>query len=173
MLTSAQQEWVDHLSTDSKIRIIPFDPTSQEKFEKIKAMVSAAVGESVLLEHRGATSLGISGQDEIDTYLPVSLDSFNDYVAKLTKIFGEPKSVYPGNRIHFITYERGKRIDIYLINKDAASWLDGVKFENYLKTHPEALERYKILKEEGDGLSVREYYQKKIEFINEILNLAA
>ncbi len=68
-----------------------------------------------------------------------------------------------------IELEDGKRIDIYLINKDAPSYLNGVRFENRLKSHPDDLDRYKILKEEGSGLSVREYYRRKIEFINEIL----
>lgn len=130
------------------------------------------LGSEVQFEHHGASSMGISGQDEIDTYIPVDVTVFDEYISKLTKVFGEPRKIYPNDRAHFIAREEGKRIDIYLINKEALSWTDGVKFENYLKTHPDALEKYRILKEEGNGLSTREYYRRKIEFINDILSQA-
>jgi len=38
-----------------------------------------------------------------------------------------------------------------------------------LKAHPETLEEYRKMKEEGNGLSVREYYLRKTEYVNEIL----
>ncbi len=170
MLTLAQQQWVNHLSDETFITVVPFDPSSEEKFEKVKAMVHTELGPEITFEHRGASSLGISGQDEIDTYIPVDPKEFDAHIVKLTKVFGEPRKVYPLDRAHFITKVDGKRIDIYLINREASSWLDGVRFEVYLKTHPEDLERYKVLKEKGNGLSVREYYKRKIEFINGILN---
>jgi len=40
----------------------------------------------------------------------------------------------------------------------------------YLKENPEALERYRKLKEEAAGVNTGEYYRRKIEFINEILS---
>jgi GrpB-like predicted nucleotidyltransferase (UPF0157 family) len=169
MITPDQQKWINHLSDESKIKIIPFDPTSQEKFEKVRSIILSSLGESTPFVHQGATSMGISGQDEIDTYIPISVDLFEEYISKLGKLFGEPRKIYPGDRAHFITKEDGKRIDVYLINKDSPSWLNGVKFQNYLSTHPDALEEYRILKEAGDGLSVREYYRRKTEFINNIL----
>jgi hypothetical protein len=42
---------------------------------------------------------------------------------------------------------------------------------NFLKTHPEKLEEYRLLKESGNGLSVRQYYRKKLEFINQVTSL--
>lgn len=36
MLTAKQKKWIDHLSDETKIKIVPFDPTSQEKFERVK-----------------------------------------------------------------------------------------------------------------------------------------
>jgi GrpB-like predicted nucleotidyltransferase (UPF0157 family) len=71
-----------------------------------------------------------------------------------------------------VLVEAGKHVDIFLINAQGAGWLDGVRFENYLKTHAEALEAYRLLKEAGDGVSIREYYRRKTEFINAILKRA-
>jgi GrpB-like predicted nucleotidyltransferase (UPF0157 family) len=170
MLTDEQEKWVNNLSGVDVIKIIPFDPTCQEKFEKVREIIRSRFGEAVRVVHRGATSFGISGQDEIDVYVPVLPGDFDGFIDKLSELFGQPKKVYPLNRAHFITHDSGKHIDVYLINEEAPSWLEGLKFEDYLRSHPEALEEYRILKEKGAGLSVREYYRRKIEFINDILN---
>jgi GrpB-like predicted nucleotidyltransferase (UPF0157 family) len=127
------------------------------------------LGKDIRVEHCGATSLKISGQDEIDIYIPVSPVDFNNYIPLLSEIFGEPKSHYPLEKARFVTIEDGKHVDVFLINKDYSGWLNGVKFEQYLKTHPETLKEYERLKELGNGFSIREYYRRKIEFINNVL----
>jgi GrpB-like predicted nucleotidyltransferase (UPF0157 family) len=172
MLTPEQEKWVAHLSDDDRVTILPFDNTAQDKFEAVKKRIQAASGQDIRVEHRGATSLGISGQDEIDIYVPVPEDRFNAMLAPLTAAFGDPRSHYPLERARFVTFEDGKHVDIFLINESCKGWLDGIRFENYLKSHPAALEQYRLLKENGHGLSTREYYRRKIEFINEILALA-
>ena len=171
MLTQEQQKWIEHLSDIDQIKIIPFDITAQEKFEKVREIITSNLGDSVPFIHSGATSLGISGQDEIDTYIPVDVKQFDEYIEKLSKLFGVPRKVYEGNRVHFITHEGGKKIDVYLINKETKNWTDSVKFMNILKTHPEKLEEYRLLKESGNGLSVRQYYRRKLEFINQVISL--
>lgn len=171
MLTQEQQKWIENLSDTDQIIIIPFDTTAQEKFEKVKEIIISNLGESTPFIHSGSTSLGISGQDEIDTYIPINVKLFDEYIEKLTKLFGVPRKVYEGNRAHFITHEDGKKIDLYLVNKDTKNWTDSIKFMNYLKTHPEKLEEYRLLKESGNGLSVRQYYRKKLEFINHVISL--
>ena len=43
MLREDQKKWIDHLSNDSKIKIVPFDPSSQKKFEKVKLLIQLGV----------------------------------------------------------------------------------------------------------------------------------
>lgn len=169
MLKKDQKKWIDHLSDDSKIKIVPFDTSSQEKFEKVKLLIQSKLGNEIQIEHRGATSLGISGQDEIDIYIPVLPDEFNKYIKLLTELFGKSRSYYALERARFATSEKGKRIDVFLINKEGSGWTENLRFENFLKEHPQVLEEYRKLKESGDGLSTKEYYRRKIEFINDIL----
>jgi len=169
MLTLEQEKWIAHLSDENKISIVPFDPTAEEKFQRVKQRVQAALGTQTPVEHRGATSLGISGQDEIDVYVPTPEAKFDSLVDPLKNLFGEPRSLYPLERARFVTQEGGKHVDVFLINEEHDGWKNGVKFESYLKSHPEALEQYRLLKENGNGLSVREYYRRKTEFINGIL----
>lgn len=169
MITKKQQKWIDHLSDTDKIKIVPFDPTSEVKFQKIKQKIRDFLGKDISVFHRGASSLGISGQDEIDIYVPVPPAQFNSLIEPLKKLFGKPTSHYPLERVHFVTEVDSKHTDIFLINEDSEGWKQGVAFENYLKSHPETLEAYRKLKEDGNGLSGREYYRRKLDFFNNIL----
>ncbi|MBU1039229.1 GrpB family protein [Patescibacteria group bacterium] len=171
MITFKQEKWLKHLSTIDKIKIIPFDQTAEEKFLKVKQKIQNVLGQKIKVEHHGATSLGISGQDEIDIYLPVLATEFNSLIKPLKKMYGEPKSLYPLERIRFVTKYQGKHIDIFLINKKHADWKKAVKFETYLRNNPKSLKDYQQLKEKSNGLSVQEYYRKKIEFINRVLSI--
>lgn len=171
MLTSEQDQWIAHLSDTDTIRIIPYDENVREIFEGVRTKVLENIGVHFSVEHHGATSLGISGQDEIDVYIPVSEKDFDETVLKMEHSFGAPRSVYPKKRARFVLIEGEKHVDIFPINRESDDWKNLVTFETYLKKNPEALNRYRILKESGNGLSVREYYRRKIEFLNEILNL--
>lgn len=169
MLTEKQKRWLDHLSDKDKIFIKPYDPTAPKKFEKVKKRIQKYLGKDIRVEHHGATGLGISGQDEIDMYVPVPPTDFDKIFPLLKKLFGEPASYYPFERARFVTYVAGKHIDVFLISEKSEAWVNGVKFETYLNTHPKSLEEYRKLKEKGSGLIVREYYRRKINFINNIL----
>lgn len=170
MLTKKQEKWVAHLSNDSKIKIVPFDQSAQEKFEKIKSIIQSKLGKSARIEHHGATGLGISGQDEIDIYVPVPPYLFDSFMSPLTELFNEPRSHYPMERARFTTSIDGKRVDVFLINEAYSGWLESLKFEKYLMEHPRALLNYERLKESCNGMGTQEYYTRKIEFINDVLN---
>ncbi|MBU2101317.1 GrpB family protein [Patescibacteria group bacterium] len=172
MLTPEQQKWIDHLGDENKVNIVPFDPTSEEKFQKIKKKIHQELGSQFDIQHRGASGMGISGQDEIDVYVPVSKDIFDTALAKLKIIFGKPASHYELERARFRADMKNKRIDVFLINEDSSAWINCIKFEGYIRAHAECLEEYKKLKEKMSGFSVRDYYRNKIEFINEILEKA-
>lgn len=171
MITPDQEAWLDHLSTTQAIQVVPFDPTCEEKFLQTKEKVQAVLGFHQAVEHHGASSLGISGQDEIDVYVPVFPDEFDGIVIKLKSLFGEPGSLYPLQRARFTTNVSEKRVDVFVVNKNHQNWRDTVVFENYLHTHSDALEEYRSLKESLSGKSVQEYYRRKTEFINGILAL--
>lgn len=172
MLTQDQEKWIEHLSNEDKIKIVSFDPHCHEEFEKVKSLIQSKLGGNVKVEHRGASSLGISRQNEIDIYVPVPASLFNSFISKLTELFGEPHRIYSLERARFIVSDVTKHIDVHLVNEEHPNWPAALKFENYLRTHPETLEEYRLLKESGDGLTVREYYRRKIEFINGILSKA-
>jgi len=166
MLTPEQEEWVNSLS-DRIITVVPYDPRTERLFLSVKKKVQDVLGTDVRVEHCGASSLGISGQDEIDVSIIVSKDRFGEYASKLDGVVGSVASWYP-DRVRFELKEEGKKIDLKIIDDTEPSYMEGKIFEGYLRAHPDYLEKYRILKEESNGLTVKEYYRKKKEFINEV-----
>ena len=170
MVTKDQQQWFDHLSNTDKVIIVPWDPLAEVKFLQIKNQIQDLLGTQQAVEHRGASSFKISGQDEIDIYIPVPKDKFDQTVNSITSLYGNPKSSYSLKRARFVTSIENKHIDVFVINREDKGWLDSEIFNNYLLSNPVILDRYRILKERLSGESVRNYYKEKIEFINEILD---
>lgn len=171
MLSPQQEEWIAHLSTEKTVVIVPFDSSAEQRFQRLKQMMRAELGEDIPVEHRGSTALGISGQDEIDVYIPVKRDDFPILETALIKLFGDPRSKYPA-RVRFDASTDSKRIDVFLIDKGHGDWLRGVAFEDICRKDPAILDSYRKLKEEMNGWSVQDFYRRKTEFINEVLESA-
>jgi GrpB-like predicted nucleotidyltransferase (UPF0157 family) len=170
MLTPDQEKWIEHLS-NNPISIHPYNPESKEAFEKLKKELQDILG-NIEIVHRGASSLEISGKGELDIYIPVIESQFDHYLKKLMQAYGKPGSLYPLERVRFNRKVDGIEAEIFLINKKAQGWIDGQTFENYVKAHPDVLAEYAKLKESLNGLPTKEYYRKKLEFYNEILEKA-
>lgn len=172
MLTKADIKWLNHLSNSKKVKIVPYNPKVKEVFERQKREILDILGQNIEVLHLGATGLGISGQGEIDLVIPISLDRFDEFIEKFKKVYGDPKSFSPNNRVRFNHKQGDTNIEIVIVNRDSEGWKRNIAFDNYLKTHPKALEAYRKLKETNNGISVREYYRRKMEFINNILEKA-
>jgi GrpB-like predicted nucleotidyltransferase (UPF0157 family) len=172
MLTPEQEKWINQLSDQELVVISPYDPSAPQKFEAVKRKIQAALGPDSKVVHRGATSLEISGQNEIDVYVPVPAEQMEVLIPVLTAAIGNPRKVYPNERARFVVVEEGKRVDIFLINESCQGWINGLKFEHYLRTHPDVLEQYCLHKEAGHGLTMREYYRRKTAFFNAVVLLA-
>lgn len=169
MITKSQQKWLDHLSDSDEIIIKPYDSESEKLFKEVKEKVVTCLGKEPKVLHRGASYLKISGQDEIDIYVPVAPSSFDQTVSKMKETFGEPRSLYPLVRARFRLEGYNKHIDVFVINQEDKGWVDSEIFTNYLLSHKDSLEQYRKLKESGNGLSTKAYYTQKTEFINTIL----
>jgi|SRR3989344_3440139 len=169
MISLEQEKWLAHLNDNDSVSINPADPMVVEKFTKIKNQIQSVLGKNINVVHKGATSLGISGQGELDVYIPVLPKNFDSMVSFVEKIYGKAKSLYPLERARFITLVDNTKAEIFVINETGKGWLDSCKFEQCLKQNHEVLEEYKKLKEGGEGLSTQKYYRRKIEFINNIL----
>lgn len=167
MLSHEQEKWISHLSKE-KVKIVPYNPKTKEVFNEIRQEIQEVLGKTEII-HCGSTALEILGQGEVDVYIPTAKNSFNKNLEKLIKHFGKPGSIYLLKRARFVKYIDDIKIEIFLINKEINEWKNCLKFENYLKQHPVVLKEYIRLKENSKGLTIQEYYRKKLEFINKIV----
>src|SRR3954469_7980379 len=108
MLTPEQEQWIESQAEDKFISVVPYDPRTEELFIKVKEKITTLLGPEVVVEHGGASSLGISGQDEIDVSIVATKDRFDEYVPMLETIFGEVRARYP-ERARFEVREDGKK----------------------------------------------------------------
>jgi GrpB-like predicted nucleotidyltransferase (UPF0157 family) len=169
MITAKQEEWLQKLALGNPVAIVPYDPQIKQAFAKIEAEVESFLGSNYPVFHCGASSLGISGQGDLDAYIPIAPPEFDCIVQKVTDHYGQPGSFYPLERARWNSVINGFKTELFVINKAHSAWTDSVLFENYLKNHPQELDRYRLIKEQADGQERRQYYRRKIEFINEIL----
>lgn len=172
MITLEQQQWLDHLSDIDSVKIVPWDETSADKFSQIERQIKNLIDSQQLVLHRGASSLKISGQDEIDIYLPIKKQKYDQLVIRLSELYGPPKSNYDLKRARFVTLINNKHIDIFVINETDIGWTNSEIFYHYLLSNKKSLLEYQDLKENNSGKSSRQYYKSKIEFINNILLIA-
>lgn len=87
-------------------------------FNKIKKDLIDNIG-NIRVSLRGSTLLGISGQGEVDLYIPVAKKDFNIYLKKLINYLGDPGSIYDLRRVRFVKYIDNIKIEIFLINKNS------------------------------------------------------
>ena len=156
MLTKEQKKWIEHLSDKKKIKIIPYDPKVKIVFSRTKKEIQQVLGK-INVMHCGSTNLEIFGQGEIDLYIPVNNKSFNSYLKKLIKYFGEAGTVHSMERARFVKYVDKIKVEIFLINEESDGWKNGLEFESYLKRHPDILGKYEKLKKKCNRFSIRKY----------------
>jgi len=170
MLTKEQEVWVASLNGTRTIAILPYDPTSSAKFEQIKKKITDHFGDRLTVLHEGASSLKISGQQEIDIYVPVPAKEYDEVIREMSKVFGEPKKRYP-ERTRFWDKIDETIIQLFVTNQDTEEWRTHRAFRDKIVNDPEVRARYIKHKEAGNGLTVQEYYRRKCEFINDVLGV--
>lgn len=168
MLSKADRTWLEHLSNSEKVELLPYDPNAKRLFNKQKKEILSILGQATDVLHVGASDMGISGQNEIDVVIPVTPDMFDVVVAKLKKAYGDPDSFYPKRRSRFDRYLMGKKMEVAVVDKHSQEWQKTIAFHKYIKTHPNSLENYRKLKEKYSKAGKKDYYKKKMEFINDI-----
>lgn len=167
MLTRDEINYLNKIPTHQMVAFHSYDPETPNIvagfINKIKS-----VGQALEVIHLGSSSLGISGQGDIDLSILIPKDKFSGYTAKLKKVLGEPVS---GISIILWKFNKqGHDIEICLADPKDPSTDRQLKVQEILKNNPDLLKEYAELKEKMSQKTYREYQQKKYEFYNRILN---
>ena len=137
----------------AKVTVLPYDPAWKDAFESIRREIEAAAGDLILrIEHVGSTSVeGLSAKPCID--LDVVIQDYGVFDAVATKLaaigylhegdLGIPhrEAFCYSDKPHLMKHH------LYVCPQNSEELHRHVTFRDYLRTHPEAVQKYSAVKE--------------------------
>ena len=168
------------MTTEEPIRLEPYDPNWQIKFEAEKKLIGQTLGKRIVgsIEHVGSTSiLGFTAKPTIDIMIGVkNLEEARACIPEMESI-GYVYSDYRSDIMHWFCKPSftKREYHAYLMEFDSLPWKIRTGFRDYLRSHPETANEYLTLKK---GLASRfpsdreAYTDGKADFIERISNLA-
>jgi GrpB-like predicted nucleotidyltransferase (UPF0157 family) len=167
MLSWDEEDYLSKIPEDKRVEIIPFDPRITEISEELIGRVHIAVPD-LEVRHMGASSLGLSGQNDIDVYIFCKEENYAKYLPKIEKVFG-PK--IPGiSSVKWSMNIEGFEIEMYLTDPSSPTMKRQIAVFEALKKNGKLREEYEKLKESLNGTSFKEYQRNKYEFYHRILD---
>ena len=157
--------------------VLPYDEQWKQEFLQIRNELTNALGQLVVeIEHVGSTSVqGLSAKPIIDIDIVIQdCTALDGVIAALGKIgyqhegnlgiVGREAFKYDGKE-HLCKHH------LYVCPEDSPELKRHIAFRNYLQTHPDAVQEYSRIKEEGAKLyptDIDRYIEHKSPFIEKI-----
>ena len=135
-----------------KVIVLPYDRAWKSAFEEIKAEVEAVLGDGILgIEHVGSTSVeGMSAKPCIDIDVVIKDYSVFDAVADKLKTIGyihegdlgikDREAFKYADKPHLMMHH------LYVCPQDSEELHRHVAFRNFLRSDPDAVKRYSLVK---------------------------
>ena len=136
----------------SKIVVLPYDKAWKADFEKIKKEIAEAAGNRIMgIEHVGSTSVeGMWAKPCIDLDVIIRDHSVFSTVAGILENLGyihegdlgipEREAFKYGNKPHL------QKHHLYVCPMNSAELHRHIVFRDFLRTHPDAVEKYSLIK---------------------------
>ncbi len=136
-----------------KVIVLPYDKAWKTAFETIKTEIEAALGDLCLcVEHVGSTSVeGLSAKPIIDLDVVIRDYSVFDAVVQKMAAIGyihegdlgikEREAFKYTNKPHLQSHH------LYVCPQDSRELHRHLTFRDYLRSHPEAVKKYSLVKE--------------------------
>ena len=158
------------------VRVVPYDSAWKRNFEDVKKELLEALGNlPISIEHVGSTSVeGLAAKPIIDIDVVVKPED----VSKAIELLEGHGYIYEGNlgiegREAF-AYEGKTHLQehhLYVCPSDSKELTRHLAFRDYLRSHPEAVEKYSKVKLEAAKLypdNIEKYIEYKSPVIEEI-----
>lgn len=151
-------------------------------YRKEKALIEANIKRGFQIEHIGSTAVaGLGGKGIIDIMIGTRKDKMKKVVNQAEKLgyVYIPQASYP-NRLFLHKpypedFDKEIAYHLHIANIDSDEWKNTIAFRDYLRTHPEDLEKYAHIKQQAANTANenKEAYMKlKEDVIREILKKA-
>ena len=160
--------------------VLPYDEAWKKDFEDIKAELMQVLEGLVLsIEHVGSTSVpGLASKPIIDIDVVIEDQGCFEKVKLALETIGyhhEGDLGIPGREaFKYEGKDHLRKHHLYVCSKDAGELKRHISFRDYLRSHPEAVEEYSRVKEEGAKLypyDIDSYIEHKSPFIEGIYQL--
>ena len=160
-----------------RVTVLPYDKAWKTAFEKIKDEIENAVGRSIIgVEHVGSTSVeGLCAKPCIDIDVVIRDRSMLDEVIKGLNDIGyihegdlgikDREAFSYSDKNHLMNHH------LYVCPQDSEELHRHITFRDYLRSHPEAAEKYGLVKREGAELfgdDIDKYIEYKSACIDEL-----
>jgi len=167
MLTEGQQNYLsklDYERANTPVVVNKFDPRTSVIAEKVISKIKKEIPEADI-RFMGASALKISGHNDVDIYIicPPTLEE--NYLLKLSPIFGEQAK----NKWQWT--EDDIEVSVYLSDPTNKKFKEQLDIFDVFKNNFQILKEYEQLKEFLSGKTYKEYQTAKYEFYNRILNI--
>ena len=161
----------------ARVTVLPYDSAWETDFLKIKKEIEAAVGDTVVgIEHVGSTSVhGMSAKPCIDIDVIIEDYSLFDEVVRRLNAIGyihegdlgikDREAFKYSDKPHLAKHH------LYVCPRYSEELRRHINFRDFLRTHPEAVEKYSRVKEEAAKLypdDIDKYIEYKSPVIEEL-----
>ena len=161
----------------ARVTVLPYDEAWKTAFEKIKDEIENAVGGSIIgVEHVGSTSVeGLCAKPCIDIDVVIKDRSMLDEVIKGLYDIGyihegdlgikDREAFKYSDKSHLMNHH------LYVCPQDSEELLRHITFRDYLRSHPEAAEKYGLVKRAAAELfydDIDKYIEYKSACIDEM-----
>ena len=138
-----------------RVEVSPYDSAWAQDFQAIKKELDSALGDLAFsIEHVGSTSVpGLSAKPIIDIDVVIEDET---KLPAVVKALGSIGYTHEGNKgikgreaFAYEGKEHLRKHHMYVCTKDASELKRHITFRDYLREHPEEVEAYSRVKEEG------------------------
>lgn len=160
----------------------PYNPIFPNLFEKEKKRLEKSISEKNSIEHIGSTAIpNAGGKGIIDIMMAVEDNLLPEAVKQIQAAGYEFREVASIPSRLFFRKDMDDPVDgirryhIHLTQTNSQDWKEAIQFRDYLRSHPEKVEKYNILKRKAVKQANQDgsiYKKTKEPFIEEMLNLS-
>lgn len=157
----------------------PYNDNFPHLFEKEKNRIAQFLSGDYKIEHIGSTAVpGLGGKGIIDIMIAVSKQNVKEYSKNLQKVgYNYVEQSHIEQRLfHWQDLhddiEHLRRYHVHVTYPDSSDWKNAIAFRDYLRTHPDDLNRYAVMKQkaaEEANENTEMYMKLKSDVIKEIL----
>ena len=148
-------------------------------YKKEKELIEKNIKGAFQIEHVGSTAVaGLGGKGIVDIMIGTKKDKMMNFVKQAEKLGYKyiPQASYP-NRLFLHKpypedFDKETTYHLHVANIDSDDWKDTIAFRDYLRAHPEDLEKYAQIKQQAANAANEDketYMRIKESFIQEIL----